>query len=492
MVPHPELFAQIESLLRAGNIPAAAALLREIPPRGLPREHALRFAHLCRRVGLVLRGLRALAPVVRGESGVRDGAPLPAEWAEYAVLLQRSGAVREALRIWDSREMRDAPGFGLQRALCHFNVWEHARAIAPLHEALQGAASDYDRLVVRVNLTAAHLYAGDPARALRLARELRADLAGTANQRLWANAMELEAQALAESGAWGEAETLLRQALTLLGSAATTDQLFIRKGLAQVAAFQSGDEAPLLEFRREALARAHFESVRDTDRLLLFLRFDEKRFRYLYFGTPWPAYRERLVRQLGYEPADDFFQRGPDDAGAALDLGRGEFFRATGAPAARIADGKTLLLLRALGRDFYRPANGIGLFSEVYAGENFDPDSSMNRVHQLLRRTRRRLEEQDLPVWIEAQRSRFRLRWEEELRVFFPRETREAAWEERQLRTLREHFGSGPLITTAEALTVLPLSPAQFRRVREWGESHGWLERVGAGAKSFYRLRKAG
>ena len=45
---------------------------------------------------------------------------------------------------------------------------------------------------------------------------------------------------------------------------------------------------------------------------------------------------------------------------------------------------------------------------------------------------------------------------------------------------------------TAEVLAALPLTPAQFRRVREWGENHGWIERVGAGAKSFYRLRKAG
>ncbi|MBX3019957.1 MAG: tetratricopeptide repeat protein [Bdellovibrionaceae bacterium] len=492
MVLHAELFAQTESLLRAGRIAAAVALLREVPPRAVPREHAARFANLCRRVGLVMRGLRTLAPVVRGESGVKDGAPRPEEWAEYAVLLQRSGAVQEALRIWGSREMKNAPGFGLQRALCHFNIWEHDRAIVPLNEALRDAAKDYDRLVIRVNLTAAHLYAGDHPHALKLARELRRDLLGTPNQRLLANAMELEAQALTEAGDFAAAGELLRQALTLLASAATTDQLFIRKGLAHVESFSTGDEAPLLAFRREALAREHFESVRDTDRLLLHLRFDEKRFQYLYFGTPWTAYRERLVRQLNYEPEESFFQRGPDDAGAALDLGRGEFFRTTGAKPEIVAGGKSLSLLRALGRDFYKPANGIGLFSEVYVDENFDPESSMNRVHQLLRRTRELLSEQDLPLWIEARRPRFRLRWEEELRVFFPRESREIDWEERQIRLLREQFGAGPLITTAEVLAALPLTPAQFRRVREWGENHGWIERVGAGAKSFYRLRKVG
>lgn len=485
-------FSDIEAHLRAGRIPAATALLREIPLKDLGREEALKFANLCRRVGLVMRGLRALAPVVRGESGVKDGAVKPVEWAEYAVLLQRSGAIGEALRIWNSRDMKNAEGFGLQRALCHFNVWEHARAIPHLDEAYRLAPTDYDRLIVRVNLAAAHLYAGNFANAQKLAGELRRDLAGTPNQRLWANAMELEAQALSESGLWSEAEGLLRQALVLLGNSTTTDQLFIRKGLAQVTAFATGDEKPLLEFRREAIAREHFESVRDTDRLLLHLRFDEKRFRYLYFGTPWAAYRERLVRQLGYEPEESFFQRGPDDAGAALDLGRGEFFRSTGAKAEVVAGGKSLSLLRALGRDFYKPANGIGLFSEVYVDENFDPDSSMNRVHQLLRRTRDLLAEQDLPLWIEARRPRFRLRWEEELRVFFPRESRDVDWEEHQLRLLREQFGAGPLITTAEVLATLPLTPSQFRRVREWGENHGWIERVGAGAKSFYRLRKAG
>lgn len=485
-------FSDIEAHLRAGRIAQAAALLRLVPLKDLPRDEALKFANLCRRVGLVMRGLRALAPVVRGESGVKDGAVRPAEWAEYAVLLQRSGAIGEALRIWESREMKTASGFGLQRALCHFNVWEHERAIPHLQEALAMAPTDYDRLIVRVNLAAAHLYAGNFYESQKLAGELRRNLAGTPNQRLWANAMELEAQSLSESGEWSAAEALLKQALVLLGNSATTDQLFIRKGLAQVAAFSSGDETPLIEFRKEALSREHFESVRDTDRLLLHLRFDKKRFRYLYFGTPWAAYRERLVRQLGYEPEDKFFQRGPDDAGYALDLGRGEFYRDQGAPGEKIASGKSLRLLRALARDFYKPSNGIGLFSDVYTGENFDPDSSMDRVHQLLRRTRQMLQEQALPLWVEARRPRYKLLWEENLRIFFPRESREIDWEEQQLRTLREHFGTGPLVSTAEVLAALPLTPAQFRRVREWGESHGWLERVGAGSQSFYRLRKAG
>ncbi len=88
-----QILNECDAQIRLGKAPIASRQLRLIKPSALNRSQLARFAQLCRRVGQVHKGLAALSPVVRPNHRAHLRPATATEKAEYAVLLQRAGAV---------------------------------------------------------------------------------------------------------------------------------------------------------------------------------------------------------------------------------------------------------------------------------------------------------------------------------------------------------------------------------------------------------------
>ncbi len=73
------------------------------------------------------------------------------------------------------------------------------------------------------------------------------------------------------------------------------------------------------------------------------------------------------------------------------------------------ARGKVLELLEVLSRDFYKPQKITSLFSELFQNEYFDVNTSSDRVHQIIRRSRRWLSAEKLPFQIHSHQGNFKL-----------------------------------------------------------------------------------
>ena len=477
------LLEDCEREIRAGRVQGVAKRLSSLNTARIPREFQLPLANVCRRVGLYSLGMKVLARVVRPSRGALEMAATSAELAEYAVLLQRSGAVKEALRTLEQVDEASVPEAHLYRAYCHFNLWDYETAIPELERYLARPLSPYAKFVGSVNLAAALVATERREEALaRLATDI-AYAKEHGYSRLLGNCLELRAQIHLQRDDDSAAETDLEAAIRALGGSETIDQLFVHKWRAVLTSAKSGDVTAIEEFRAEALRRKDWESVREADLASLGIAFDEGKFRHLVFGTPFAPYRERIRRELGRWPEEMSFVLGPQDA-PCLDVSSGEIDGAS-----RLSAGKKChQLLEVLLRDFYKPIRLGGLFAELFPGEHFDIFSSPDRIHQLIRRTRKWFLEEELPAAIVEDHGSYSVEIRGAFAFCVPLERKPVEPHLVQLDKLIGRASSQLSFTAREARAWLELSSTSFKRFASWAIKNGKLERIGTNNSTIYRL----
>ena len=480
-----EVIDNCEAALRAGRGPAAAKLLNQLKTATIPREQRLLLANLCRRAGLVTQGLKILSPVVRGQIGLsKSSTPTVEEWAEYAVLLQRNGVVREALQILSRPGMEKTPPSLLYKAFCHFNQWDYVKAVPTLELYVEADLVPYTKLVGQTNLAAAYIGTRQYDKAIvKLDENLRFAKAGN-YQRLLSNNLELRAIVHIDQTEFAQAKSCLHEASAILGQSDTLDQLFVQKWLAAIDSFETKQTEALDRFRSTAVLRKDYESVREADLLKLRVQFEEPLFCQLYFGTPFEAYQKRIRETLRLAPSRTHHRLG-DDSGPTFDLQTAEL---DGSPAVSVG-GKTHQLIEVLYRDFYKPIGIGGLASELFVGEYFDIETSPDRVHQILRRARTELKASPLPLRIVEQSQQYAVVNEAPIQILVPLQRQSVQWELLQIEKLKANLEkSTAQFKAVDARARLNLSPAEFKRLASWATENGYLERYGAGPATTYSI----
>lgn len=477
----PALIHECETALRAGRAAEVNAKLMNIPPSAIPRPHRRAIANLLRRIGKISHGLRVLAPVAKED---RAGAKAtPHEMAEYAILLQRYGSVREALSILDRVSAQEVPHALLFRAYCHFNRWEYGAAVPHLRSFLELNRDPYWDLGGKLNLAAAHVALAQFAEADTLIPELLDESKKQNLKRIEGNCLELSAQICIEKNDFRGARKNLKAAAGLVQGTGL-DELFIRKWTAFANGLQQKDISPIMKFRGEALRQGDSESVREADLYKLKLRFEERDFNHLAFGTPFADYRRRIFHSTGRFPVISHYLFGKT-ASPCMDLESAKIEGAGGdlKPGSQVHRVLSLLLL-----DFYRPVGVGAMFAEIYPREHFDIHSSPNRVHHAIRRTRGWLKDNRIPVEIAGHGNKYSLhiRGGFSFRLSYTRGPRD--WHETQLENIRRLFPEGADFAAQEARRRLGLSVAAFRRLAKWAVEQGHLERTGHKSTTSYRV----
>jgi hypothetical protein len=475
-----QLILQADHLLRGGQGQRVAELVASLQLSKIPRPYRLPMADICRRAGLIYEGLRILSFVVDADS--TDGAPTSPEMAGYAALLQKNSSLNEAMQMLKQVDPSVAPESLLYRAFCHFGRWEYQESISVLESYRDLCASPYARLVACVNLASALVATENWESALiqienniRNAEELQA-------RRLIGNSLEMRAQYHLHTANFQAAQADLEQALSYIGGELTSDQLFILKWRAVLASTRTGDISPLQDFKKAALDRRHFESVREADFHALKCRFDENQFRYLYFGTPFKSYRRKILKYLGAAPLPEKWSLG---AGKdySLDLQTG-----TTTPAHLFTPGdKIHQILSSLWRDFYQPVRLGTLFADLFPEERFNPWTSPNRVHQLLRRTRRQLESAGFPIQINDENNAYKISAAPSVQVLLAAERGPVGRDQILIRKLREALGEN-YFSASEAQNILQTSSATVHRLLRRGVDDGLLHSAGHGPGRRYSI----
>jgi tetratricopeptide (TPR) repeat protein len=373
------------------------------------------FSNLARRAGLPKLSLRLLAPICRPTIPLARASTV-SEWVTYAAALTRVGAVTEALVIFDTVEAnieteKDRAELLLYRSFAYFAQWNYAASIPELkkYTRLPGV-SPYQRLVGQTNLASAYIVEGHTEDAESVLNELLVVTKAHQHRLLYGVSEELAAQLATVRGDYGRARAYLECATQALAKTDGDALFFVQKWQAVLTALSSGEIDALLECMAVATQRRHWETVRQCDFYCALATGQERIYRRVHFGTPFPAYRKQMRLQMlakfgDKNPICDLpheFVFSPDSIKSPLlymDL------HSTG-----LKDGQMLQrALEILASDFYKPISIGQLFSELCVDEFFSLDSSPQRIFRTISRLREWLVQKKIPLKILACHGSFRI-----------------------------------------------------------------------------------
>lgn len=484
----PVWLEKCEQLIRSGQIQNAGRLMMQIDPTQVKRPLRAPLATLARRSGKLAIGFRLLNQAVNNPT--KRGPANAHELAEYAILLTLSGALNEAFRIFERvpLDQRENPAVLLAKAWCYFERWDYPSAIPLLKTYIQKEDDSYKRTAGKVNLAEAYLATGHEARALKLLDASVSYAARHRQRRLHANALTLRARLYLEKNQIKRAEIDLETAHELFGRTETSDALLVRRQIAIHHALTSRTPKMIRAFQNEAQRAGDWESVRECDLQRLSLKFNPQLFEKLFYGTPYPKYRERLKKQMtATNDSRDFFLWG-SRSGPVLDLQTGKIERPKFSQAhdTLCFTPQIQFILDSILRDLYRPIEIAGLFAALFPQEPFDFESSPDRVHQALKRLRQWLKINHLPLLLRCDQGKYTLQRTAPFAIRIAKATRLTETRLQFLDEIQMRFGRKSF-TAKEVREQMSLSKATATRKLTSACQSGKLTTSGLGKNTLYR-----
>lgn len=496
MKAHDRIF-KIEWLIRDGRGDLAEASLEELISESVPREHAAAIARLARRGNVPKLGLQVLYPIVRPAPRVPCDAT-PAETAEYAACLIRIGALEDAYGLLCGIDEKAVPRVLLYKTLFLVARWNYRETISLMTRFIESDQIDrYDRMVGKVNLAAALLYEGQIGKAEPILKELLYQASLRRYNLVLARTLELVAELWIVRRKWDQALAFLEEAERRLEKSHGIDELVIKRYFVLVDYLRTGGDAAsasrLSLLRREAEKREQWETVRACDRHVAALTKDRALLAHLYFGTPFPYYRERLVSDLGIPPEGigrEYVLKlgGSSPSPPTLDLFTGEWEAAAPRVRARLAPGSIPhRLLVALASDFYHPARMASLHARVYPGDHYSPFASPPRLYDAMNRLRRWCRANGVPLVISESNGAYRLGASAPIALRFSEREGLGMKDGPILEQLKRAWPES-LFSTQNAAELLSLSTSTVHRFLHRAIEARRIERVGKASTSVYRF----
>lgn len=484
----------IDALIRNGQgADARQTLAKIIKETVIPREFADRFAELARRLNEPMTGLRLLRPYVRPSDRKKVEAT-DSEKSEYAGSLIRLGAFSEAKGILATVSTKFAPAL-LFRAFAEMGTWNYKDCLDPLNKYLTAPGiTDYQILIGKVNLSSALIYEGHFAEARKVLEDV---LEATEKVKAWllhGNALELSAACSVYEGSPQDADFYLRRAEDILKSQQSFDFFLMEKWRAiSKLLLEKGSPASLTALayvRQKALERRHYETVRDCDRFKAVTCKSKSLATYLYFGTPFESFREKLIRDtkdfLEYPSSFNWTLGDSEKASKTLDVLEGK-----GPLGTNLKSGQAPhRLLFALSCDFYRPQRPVSLYSTLFPSEYFNPTSSLKRVHFTIERLRGWFKKTRFPLLVEELPGSGYVLKASSACTLRVTDVKAIGKEIIRLDVVKKRLGSLGELTRQEFEKSLNLSPRSANRLVGNLVTEGYLEKAGGGRHVKYRWRK--
>jgi len=481
--------AELEALVPAGQLNLVVKALQDMNLKQIPRKDLSRYANIANRVGQFRIAYRILSRVIRQQSESADSAS-SAEWVEYAEALRRMGLIAEAQRILAKLDATEMPLVHLRRAYCLVNQWKYGEAIPHLETYLSAVdPKEYAYLVAAVNLAAALVVERKDKEAFDLLDRLIFEARSAGRNLLYINCLELKAQLHIRQGNFDFADQALEEAFSVSSDPQTRYSLFLRKWQAISKSLRLGAVHPeLLDCRKSATEKEDWETLRECDLYIGFLNSDLKLLGHVYFGTPFPSYRQRILdiagakftpgrsflwNPSGHESADEIFDvlHGKMDGSNTMALERGQLMH------------RMMTLLTA---DFYRPLSMGTAFSELFPHEQFSQLGSTNRVCNVIRRLRQWMAKGNNQFSIEENQGCYRLTAVPGVALRVYAEIEQVSSEQIKWEEVRGQLSPGPF-SREDVLRTLGCSVSTAKRFLRWAIDSGKVEVLGDGPRRRYR-----
>lgn len=290
----PDPLYPLRRLIFRGFRDEADAAFKKFDPEKLPREMRAEYARLAVQGGHPDLGAASLAPLLKRAT--------EEERATYAYCLHKLGASAEAAELLSHIDKGGPPSALLYEAEALLNLWKPEDAIRRFKSYLaRPDLTPVEREMGFVRLASAHQAIGDERTASAILRRVLHDARVLGNNAVTGHALELAGVAALSRKRFTDAARLLVAAARSLEKSGSRDEIFVRRWRAMVESLRTnGAPTPvrlLNAVRKRAAAKGRWHTVRDVDRVLAMAKRDEDLFARVYWGTPSPAYRKRLLME---------------------------------------------------------------------------------------------------------------------------------------------------------------------------------------------------
>ncbi len=400
-----------QTLIRTGRGQKVAKEINKINFSKIPRDLRVEVANCCHRLNLNNKGVLALRPIIRPKTDLKIPATAH-ERSEYGLLLLRLGAYEEAQRLLENIDEEENHSALLYLGFISMSQWEYSNASRFLRKYIRReSAKNYMALVAKVNLAAALVNLQKYEEAVKLLVPLVDRLLKKNHHLLAGNCYELLAQNWIGLGDYKRAE----ESLDLSGKFLKGSQigsLFVDKWRTVLSLrTKKTSKGALNIIREKAFILDHWETLRDCDYHEWVFEKNEELAQKLFFGTPFKSFRQRVQSESLIEfPEKYIWKSGNKSLEKVIQLKTG-----------RISDNKDYTeyyfksaqqphhLLMILSADFYRGLSIGTLFSKLFTGEFYNPSSSPDRVHKVLNRLTKFIDQKNLPLKLQLKNGNYRL-----------------------------------------------------------------------------------
>lgn len=403
------LVVQVDELIRVGQINEARRVLMSVVPKEVPRSYMAPIARLARRTRLNYLTLRILKSVVQPE-GLLEVSPTEEELALFAGALIRVGGRNQGMKILSKLDWEANPEILMFQVDADFSEWNYLSAIPLLRRYIHSdGITDYQKLVGNLNLAASFVFEDKIDQAQDLLSQIRAECKLRGHKLLYANSLELSAQVSLSQEKFSEANRRLELAAQISQKGSGSYSFFLAKWRAISELLQNPTDenqiSKIKQLKIEATNLNDWESLRQLDFFCAIATRDEQLYLHLMAGTPYRNYRDVLSRRFIDPP------QLPSSYTMSLDGPMRESVRSIyklNAQAGRFLNhnlpegGLPHRLLMLMTKDFYRPLPVGEAFSLLYEEEYFDPESSPNRIQNIVNRLSDWFKQYDVPLAIRS------------------------------------------------------------------------------------------
>jgi hypothetical protein len=492
---------EIDNLIKQGKASEAKRKFLALDINSVPRSKRVILAQIARKLNLARQILKLLSPYVRPAVAGQFVATTE-ERALYAVGLTRLGVYKEAEKILSELDSQDFPQVLLFRAhVCIFN-WDYAAAIPLLKKYILALTDPYQIQVAKLNLAAAFYHHNDKVKFLPLCQSLIAEAELQKLDLILGNSLELISQYYISIQNFTLANQTLDKAEVILKDSPPQYSLFVKKWRVILTLMQSKTSPQVVEslqiLKAEARHSKDWEVIRECDFYQALATEDTALYQQVFEGTPYLGYRKKMqdYSKLRFLPQNTYLWKVPLKSGALqlpslhFDLSKGFSLKVGEENIETLTSYPKLhQLFQVLCRDFYRPIPIGEAFYFLYPDEYYVWDNSPNRVLRLVKRLRRWLNSQNIPLSIHLEKSNLNLIAKAPVEILLTRKrslekATDLIWEKLTLELKKPSF------TSQDVSECLKLSARSATRLLNWARQRnlitgGW----GTGHKK-YRFSK--
>jgi tetratricopeptide (TPR) repeat protein len=466
---------EIDRLITDFKLTEARHKLMSIDIEAIPPNDRSEYAQLCRRAGLFRLSLQFAHELIHESKNATQ-----ADLLEYAYGLRRVGLVSESLRLLD-RRMPPSAKTSLQKAFCHIQRWDYGAAAGLLLLALEQHPNENDSRTARVNLAASLVVLGEYDAAAKWLSQLEPECRQHSFHH-YLNCREIRAQIQVLRGDLTGAKTILNDSIISVGVGEGPAKLLLKKWQHIIAVAQGPREEArraMADFKQQVRAAGHWESLRSIDWELARVTNDQELAAKVYFGTPFPAFRQQILSSpFGKNMPDHILRTDSRWSGQKPKLingltGQNMPFKFGSLPY------RTALLMLS---DNYQPWTFYRLFDGLFGDETFNPFSSPNRINQICDRIKTELKKDKIPLELRSSGQGFRLRPRDEGAVIVFDEMRFLSVEAMVLCLLKIRF-KDQAFKLKDLNGLTPLSATQNSRAVRMLVQENALETISGDSK---------